>query len=396
MKNKYIIILFLLNIFLQIRSMELNINDDLQQESLILLMPNEIKLKIINKIIKCIIRESVPKYNPLISIRDILNNISGINQEFRHFILSFKEDIKKEIIKAKNKHAKALRLMSGLQNILESPYNIENIGLAANIIIEGVNINFKSHASLYTPLNIIAKNNPQFQNLIELLIEYGADINSKDYLDRTPLINAIQKSNTEIALQLLSKPNIDINDFDTEALTPLMHAIKKNNINLISEILKNPELNIDQRDNNHNNLLIYAIKNNVNFNIINILLNQPNIDINAKNINGNTALMESISKYRDIQIIKMLLANKKIDINIKDNLGKTAKDIAYEKRYSEAVDEINIKIFKSNKKLHTSLLFIASALIAYKVKTKLMKKRSNNKDHKQKEHTYNKSNVNIH
>lgn len=59
-----------------------------------------------------------------------------------------------------------------------------NVELAKKLLIEGAKANSISWQSKQTPLHIAVKTNNRM--LVELLLQYGADINAKDSMDFSP------------------------------------------------------------------------------------------------------------------------------------------------------------------------------------------------------------------
>lgn len=128
---------------------------------------------------------------------------------------------------------------------------------------------------------------------IQLLIDYGANVNAQDSNDETPLYYAIE-NNHETVVELLLQNNADINIQNEEGNTPLHSAIQYDD---------------------------------TIFEIIEILINhKPNI--NAVNENGDTSLHLAL-QYYNTKIVQLLLENIS-NLRIKNNDNETPIQIAFE------------------------------------------------------------------
>ena len=121
-------------------------------------------------------------------------------------------------------------------------------------------------------------------DIVNTLLDQGANINHKYYNDWTALMYAAQNEHTE-TINLLLERGADINATDTNGKTALMIAT----IHKHTKIVK--------------------------------LLLERGADINATDTNGKTALM--ISALREPEIVTILL-DRGANINAKDNNGETA------------------------------------------------------------------------
>jgi len=109
----------------------------------------------------------------------------------------------------------------------------------------------------YTPLMRAAKFG--YDNIIELLLNYDANVDAVDKENITPLLYAIDEKKVS-TVKLLLENDADIED-ESEIGTPLMAAIDKENLEIIAVILKHstPEI-INHRDHKNGTALMRAAK----------------------------------------------------------------------------------------------------------------------------------------
>jgi hypothetical protein len=112
----------------------------------------------------------------------------------------------------------------------------------------------------FTCLKYVMQNN--WTDVLEELINLGADVNNFDENGKTPLIYSIETKNYNLFKLLLNNLSTDINCPDQIGESPLYHAVKK--------IMRNS--NID-----------FTSKLSEEFSFLFDLLNHKNIDLNRKN-----------------------------------------------------------------------------------------------------------------
>lgn len=121
---------------------------------------------------------------------------------------------------------------------------------------EGVNPNLEIDEK---PLLVFAINQKASMEIIELLIEYGADINYIDEEGVGILDEAISNRNLEL-VKLLASKEVDLNETKRNSgFTPLMSASCLGFIDIVKFLLQSG-VDISKKDRNNLNALEYAIK----------------------------------------------------------------------------------------------------------------------------------------
>lgn len=165
-------------------------------------------------------------------------------------------------------------------------------------------------------------------DLVNLLLTYGADVNKQTKMGDTAVISAARSNNLE-ALKLLLNRNANV-----DVTKPLCIALTKGYRESV-EFLLSYARNI----NAINKTLISAVREGCKI-LVELLLAQ-HADVNTVDNRGNTAIICAIQNYRQervelLELIKILLVHK-AKVNICNNDGDTALIIAARKNYVEIV-----------------------------------------------------------
>jgi ankyrin repeat protein len=172
-----------------------------------------------------------------------------------------------------------------------------------------------------------------FEEVAELLIERGANIEARDELGRTALTFAILGRNKK-AVELLIKKGADTQIQIASGITALMQAATMGNAEITAILLNENNANINAKDNNGVTALLYAAE--MGHEEIVELLIERGADIEARDRLGKTALMYAASGGHE-KIAKLLIKKGK-NIQAQNNNGFTALMQAVEKGHKKIVE----------------------------------------------------------
>jgi ankyrin repeat protein/mRNA-degrading endonuclease RelE of RelBE toxin-antitoxin system len=223
----------------------------------------------------------------------------------------------------RNKHA------VNLQQILLAPALFNackegNYKEVKNLLQKGANIETTEPQVGAQPIHFACfYNHP---DIVELLLSKGADVNAKNFAQRTPLYAACDKNNIDI-INILIRHKAKIETKDNEGNTPLHIACERNYINSI-EILLEKGAHINATNNLGMTPLHIACQNG-HFKTVTCLLNRKTnkASIDAQDIQGTTPL-DYAAIYSYTPIVEYLL-NSGANVNLKRNDGLTALIFSY-------------------------------------------------------------------
>ncbi len=155
--------------------------------------------------------------------------------------------------------------------------------------------------------------------LLELLIEYGADINIKDSKGNTPLYLAVEYSE-EAVVELLLKSGANQTFGNKEGNTPLILACSIGKEDIIKLLLADKNLVETVNKEGITPFLAASIVDKPN--ILQMLINEG-ADTHHTNLNDENALTLASFKCCE-QNVKFLLDNKINDVNHQSKYGLTA------------------------------------------------------------------------
>lgn len=171
-----------------------------------------------------------------------------------------------------------------------------------------------SHQDRFGRTSIMQKlrHSKEMEQVIELIVQNGADVNARNRQGKTALMYNLQSP--EIC-SLLIRIGADLDIKDNRGKSLISELIKGSSVEAITLFLENG-LDINKRSKNGRTSLFYAIYPR-NEKKLDFLI-QKGGKANISDINGQTPLMKAVNT--NIEIVKTLIDNG-ADINAKDNHG---------------------------------------------------------------------------
>ena len=171
--------------------------------------------------------------------------------------------------------------------------------------------------------------------LVQLLLNHGADVNGKDRWGMTALMSA----NTGARVKLLAAKSAELEAKDDEGETALIKAAARGDVGVVSALLENGA-NVNAKDNKGATALMHSLQSeNYRYNedretlpqrrlaVARTLLVTKSIDVNAQNVAGETALLRAV-RLSNSEMVQLLLT-RKADVSRSDVFGDTAVTLAY-------------------------------------------------------------------
>lgn len=172
--------------------------------------------------------------------------------------------------------------------------------------------------------------------MIDNIIKSGADVNTKNNAEQTPIMIALAQKNTDL-LKLLIKSGANTQNV-SEGLSLLYYAYNKKAPSEIMEILLANGADVNSTDNEGNNLLLRALKDNDEMTAMFALNNGA--DINQKDNEGETPLSFVLQNKVAPQIMDAVF---KKEYDYTNKLGKSDKvlwQILMEQNQLEKLKEV--------------------------------------------------------
>jgi len=283
-------------------------------------------------------KNTIKLINILLKKENIINSFSSDNYEYIVYLLdqihihlssTEKHDLFFKAIELNN--LEIVKLLFEKYDLNKENYDIENAlsilasfeectPLAQYLIENNSEEKDKLHGIINTALSMACQCNNS--DLISLLLDYGADINSKNSNQWTPLHIACQYSNLNIVKHLL-KNNANVNEVDQNLNTPLYLVCQNGNTEIVNLLLKKRADVNSQNSLNWTPLHIACYNGKIN--VVETLLNNK-AKINLKTNEGKTPL-HLACQNNDKKLVSLLLLHK-ADDNIKDKNLNTALHIA--------------------------------------------------------------------
>ena len=224
--------------------------------------------------------------------------------------------------------------------LLQNAILNDNTELALKIIKRNPQIIYSEDKYGDTPLHDAA----EYGNteVATLLLDRGADVNARDNYDNTPLHNAVLYGNTEVATLLLDRGadvaarnnegytlsqavipislRADVAAKNNEGYTPLHYATEKTEV---ATLLLDRGADVNAKD-NYDNTPLHKVAIFGNTEVATLLLDRG-ADVDARNIYDETPLHKVAERGRTK--MATLLLDRGANVAVTNNKGKTPLDI---------------------------------------------------------------------
>lgn len=249
-----------------------------------------------------------------------------------------------------------------MERLNEKFLNAANEGnneLIKELLSKGVDVNYKNDLG-QSAIYVAALSKKSDINTIKILLENGADINTKTIEKNTPLMAATTNNNVDI-VDFLLKNGADVNAINSDGRTALINTKNSNIIQLLLDHGADPNI---QDENGVTALMITAGKSHEENNIQGVkLLLDHGADPNLLQQGGWSALMFAIRKSNstsNLETVKLLLdygANPFVNIDCPTKACKKliapyiwkrlySRDINLSKKYAQQTEQQQTQIPK--------------------------------------------------
>ncbi|NBX71429.1 ankyrin repeat domain-containing protein, partial [bacterium] len=169
------------------------------------------------------------------------------------------------------------------------------------------------------------------REIVELLLERGADVHVKDNNGSTALMWAAGSGNQNM-VKLLLERGADIHAKNNNGWTALMLAAGSGNQNIV-ELLLERGADVDVKNNEGSTALMW-VAGSGNQNMVKLLL-ERRADVDVKNDDGKTALMWAAERGHRYTV--KLLLERGADVDVKGEFSNTALMLAAERGHRDTV-----------------------------------------------------------
>ena len=210
-----------------------------------------------------------------------------------------------------------------------------------------------------TPLLVACKNGHTYL-VIELVYEYGAEVDAKDADGNNALMYAVIGNHRDIAELSINVFGFDVNAGNLYGCTPLLMAFYHNHIDLAMDLIYKFESDVYAQDMYGHNCLMYAAQGG-SLIAARFLLTVSGFDVNARGHCGETALLVACY-YGHISFVTYLFAESEhsLDLIAEDEHGNNALMYAVDGCQEAAVrflvEEYAFDVNSSNHALQTPVI----------------------------------------
>uniref|UniRef100_A0A1B0CGM8 Putative ankyrin n=1 Tax=Lutzomyia longipalpis TaxID=7200 RepID=A0A1B0CGM8_LUTLO len=166
-------------------------------------------------------------------------------------------------------------------------------------------------------------------NVLQTLIDHGANVNAVDCNNKTPLHVAIENQHDEMIGILLCHPSIDLRQRDKSGNTPFAAALTVRNHKAAQNILQRLPNAAEQIDQRGRNFLHVAIMKDDLESVLFLLAIRVDVNSRVHDVNQTPPLHLAASSENEMLVRNLILAGARV--NERDATSKTALHVAAER-----------------------------------------------------------------
>ncbi|CAG5076747.1 Similar to Ankfy1: Rabankyrin-5 (Mus musculus) [Cotesia congregata] len=151
------------------------------------------------------------------------------------------------------------------------------------------------------------------EQVVQTLVEHGANVNARDAEGKTPIHIAIQNQHAEIIALLLCHPNLDLSLRDKKGLSPFATALTVRNNKAAQAILEKLPSAAEQFDNKGRNFLHMAIQKGDMESILFLLSIQVDVNSRVQDVTQTPPLHLAVGSGNEMLVRSLILAGARIN-----------------------------------------------------------------------------------
>ena len=155
-------------------------------------------------------------------------------------------------------------------------------------------------------------------------------------------MHAAASNKHQDVIELLIRAGAEVDSRDKNQITPLLAAVMKGHISVVRQLLES-SANRDATDKNSRNALYFAMTCG-SLNIVKFFVNTSNVN-DAEQLWGFTP-MHTAANLGNLDLVTLLLTYGG-SIYKKDKQGRTAEDVAREARYRDVIEYLELERFSA-------------------------------------------------